>query len=267
MARITSSERKLLVLMIIGISVAAFAFAAAQVLRVWTTAKYTVAPFRVTVEGEGKVDARSNVTSFTASVVTSASDAKEAEQKNSRKVAALVSFLKQNGIEEKDIKTQNFSIYPQYQYFDTPPCILEPTSEGITKPCPPYQPSRIWGYEVRNSVEVKVRDLAKVSELLRGVITAGASEVYGPSFSIEQSDALKTEARRKAIENARQKAQTLARDLNVRFGRVVDFHETSGDFPIYARAFEGGGGGAPLPPIEPGSEEVRISVSITYELK
>ena len=92
------------------------------------------------------------------------------------------------------------------------------------------------------------------------------------SFSVEDEEKIKVEARKKAIENAKEKAKVLAKDLGVRLGKMVSFSESGGGYPIYARTLEALGGGngivsAPSPQIEPGEQEIRSIVTVTYEFR
>jgi len=218
---------------------------------------------QISISGEGKVSVKPDIAMLNASVVSESKKIKDAQLDNTRRTGAVMGFLQEQGIAEKDIKSVNYSIYPQYQYFDTPAC--------LAYPCPPRKPPEVVSYQVRHTIEIKIRDLEKVDDLLDGVVTAGANEVGSVSFTIENEDRVKAEARKKAIEDAKAKAQVLSRDLGVRLGKIVGFSESGGGFPIFARALEakGGFGGdvAPTPQVEPGEQEIQSSVTITYEFR
>lgn len=218
------------------------------------------APLQVTLTGEGKVSAKPDVAKITATILTQKELLKDAQEENSRKSNVVVGYLKSQGIEEKDIKTVGYNIYPQYKY--PQPCYSGVCSEQESVP-------RIIGYQVQNSYEVTVRDLAKASDLLAGVVGAGVNEVGGISFTIDQPEAVRAEARAKAIENAEGKAEELARELGKRVGRIISFSESSALLLPYERnaALGGGVSAAPSPAVEPGQNEVIIDVSITYEFK
>mgnify|MGYP001592663430 FL=1 len=219
---------------------------------------------QITLSGEGKVMAKPDVAKISATILTENESLKIAQEENSRKSNVLTSFLKGVGIAEKDIRTIGYNIYPQYSY---PP------------PCPPYSlcplgsdRPKIVGYQVRNSYEVTIRDLGKTGEILSGIIGSGVNEVSGITFTIDEPEALQAEARKKAIDNARDKAKKLAADLDRRLGKIVNFSESGGFPPIIFReaAFggKGGGGAEPIPPsVEPGENEVIVNVAITYEFK
>lgn len=218
----------------------------------------------VSVSGEGKVSARPDIAKINAAIMSEGQYLKDVQDVNSKKSNVLVAYLKSVGVGDGDIKTVGYNISPQYRY--PPPCYYS----GV---CPQEsgQP-QIIGYQIRNAFEVKVRDLEKASEILAGVVGAGANEVSGIAFTIDEPDQLQADARKKAIDQARVKAETLAKDLGRRVGAIISFSE-GGSFPpiIYDRALvaEGGkgGGGAPAPSVQPGENEIVVSVSITYELR
>ena len=218
---------------------------------------------QINVAGEGKVSVKPDIALLNVGIVTGAKKIKDTQLDNSRLSGSVLGFLKEKGVEEKDIKSVNYSIYPQYNYYDTQAC--------LAYPCPPRKPPEVVSYQIRHTLEIKVRDLDEVDNLLDGVVSAGATEVGSVSFTVEDEEKVKQDARKKAIEDAKQKAKVLTRDLGVRLGKIVGFSESGGPFPTYARAFEakGGFGGdvAPTPEVQPGEQEIRSNVTITYEFR
>jgi len=203
----------------------------------------------VSFNGEGKVLAKPDVAAISLSIVTEAVTSKSAQDENSRKSKAVTDFLKDQGVEEKDIKTTGYNIYPQYRY-------------------PQYDKPEIRGYQVNQTMEVKVRDLDKVSSVLDGVVSAGVNQVNSLSFEIDEPEKLKAEARQKAIEDARAKADELEDQLGVDLGKIVNFSESIGGFPgpiFYAAERGMGGGGGPSVPT--GENEIIVQVTITYQIK
>ena len=206
----------------------------------------------VSFSGEGKITAKPDIAIISASIVTQAVDSKSAQDSNSTKSNAVDSFLKNQGIAEKDIKTSGYNITPQYKY-------------------PPYGgQATITGYQVTQSYEIKVRDLTKVSAILDGLVTAGANQVNNLGLQIENPDALKSQARQLAIDDAKKKAKELEKQVGIRLGKIVNFSEGSNGYPVpmyFDTKLEGRGGGGPEPTISIGENDVVVNVTITYQIK
>lgn len=203
----------------------------------------------VSFNGEGKVLAKPDVGIMDLSIVTEGSTSKIAQDENSKKSKALTDYLKGQGVDEKDIKTTGYNIYPQYFY-------------------PNYAKPTISGYQVNQMVQVKVRDLDKVDDLLSGVVAAGVNQVNNLQLTIDDQDKLESEARAKAIEDAEAKADELEGQLGIKLGRIVNFSESTGGYPgpiMYSAAEGRGGGGAPSIPV--GQNEIVIQVTVTYQIK
>lgn len=222
---------------------------------------------QIAVNGEGKVFIRPDIATFMATVVTDAMHVGDAQNQNATRSNAVIDFLKKNSIKDKDIKTINYSVQPQYRY-DRVPC---PTISPLSIPCSPVNNiPRIVSYQVRSSLQIKVRDLNKVDDLLQGVVSAGANEVGSVAFTVEDEKAAMTEARKQAIDDAQAKARVLARDLGVRLKKIIGFSESGGVPVYYGGAFEAKstlGGSAPAPQVEPGEQEIRSQVTVTYEFR
>jgi len=219
----------------------------------------------VSFNGEGKVFAVPDIAAVSFSIVTEAKTSKEAQDQNSEKSKKVVEFLESQNIEDKDVKTTGYSIYPQYSYPRPIPLGAESTTY------PDYYPStpKITGYQVSQSFEVKVRDLEKISAVLDGLVTAGANNIQNLGFQVDNEDELKEEARAKAIENAKEKAAMLKKQLGIRLGKIVNYSE-GGYYPVYFKAealdSRGGvGGGGPSVPT--GENEIVVNITITYQIK
>jgi len=252
-----------LFLLLIGVVSSSFAFAFSYFVSAWDTATNRIAPRQLSVSGEGTVALRPDTAVFSAGVMTEAKKVGDAQAENTKRSNTMLGFLKEQGIAEKDIKTIGYAVLPQYHYFDVPPC--------RELPCPPRRPPEIISYEVRHTIEVKVRDLDKTDELLEGTVAQGANEIGSIQFRVDDEEKARTEARGKAIEDARTKARALAKYLGVRLGKVAGFSESGQGFPVFARTLEGkggfGGDTAPAPQVEPGEEEIRSHVTIMYEFR
>ena len=205
----------------------------------------------VSFSGEGKITAKPGIAIISASILTQAVDSKSAQDSNSTKSNAVDSFLKKQGITEKDIKTSGYNITPQYKY-------------------PPYGgQATITGYQVSQSYEIKVRDLTKISTILSGLVTAGANQVNNLGLQIENPDALKSQARQLAIDNAKKKATELEKQVGISLGKIINFVEGSDGYPapMYELKSSGMGGGGPEPTISTGENDVVVNVTITFQIK
>lgn len=204
----------------------------------------------VSFSGEGKVVTKPDIAKVQLSIVTEALTSKVAQDDNSKKSKAVTDYLQKQGLGEKDIKTTGYSIYPQYKY---PQYGGRPT---------------ITGYQVNQSMEVKVRDLDKASNILDGVVSAGANQVNGLSFEIDNPEALKTEARTKAIADAKKKASELQSQVGISLGKIVNFSENTGGYPIptyYETKASGIDRGGPSLPA--GENEITVNITLTYQIK
>lgn len=253
----------LIILLIIGLVLSAFAFAFSYFVTGWKAATDTEIPRQISVSGKGKVAVKPDIATFAAAVVTQSAKVKDAQDENAKSSNDIIAFVKANGVEEKDLKTVGYNIIPQYRY-DTRPCV-----QIYPNPCT-QNPPKIVSYEVRSSLEIKVRDLGKIDDLLSGVVSAGANEVGSVVFSVDDEEKVLAEARKLAIEDAREKAEVLAKDLGVRLTRIVVFSESGGmPYPVRFEALGKGGGGdfTPTPQIEPGEQEIQSFVNVVYEFR
>lgn len=222
----------------------------------------------ISVSGSGEVFAAPDIANISFTVRESATKVSAAQDKVSVKVKAALAGIRKAGVADKDIKTQNYSSNPTYEWQEgTPVCT---TSVSI---CPPYRPGKqvITGYEVSQTVTVKVRNLEAVNGLVDGLATAGVTEMQGPNFAIDQEDALQAEARKQAIDKAKAKAEILARDLGVSLVRIVSFSEGN-NYPVYARAMVSAAGmdsakAVPAPELPQGENQITSNVTITYEIR
>jgi len=217
----------------------------------------------IVVSGEGEVFAVPDIATFSLSVIEEAKEVEDAQTEATRKANEIIAYLKSVGVEERDIKTTNYNVYPRYEYRET-------SGSGIVRP---GGERVLVGFEVSQSLTVKVRDTEKAGEILSGVGARGVSDISGLSFTIDDEDELKAEAREMAINDAKEKAEALARDLGVDLIRIVGFNE-GGDYypmPLYARAesltFDSAGGGAVAPDLPVGENKIISNVTITYEIR
>lgn len=214
----------------------------------------------ITVSATSEVYAKPDLALSVFSVLSEAKTVGEAMQDNTAKMNAIIALVKNQGVEDKDIKTINFSVYPRYEWYDIKNCSSSycPSGERV-----------LVGYEVSQSLQVKMRDLTKVGGIIEGVVEAGANQVGDLQFTVDNEDALKEEARNNAIEEAKNKAKILAENLDIRLVKVISFSE-SGVFPApyYSASVKeavGVGGGAP--DIQTGENKTSVTVTLTYQIR
>lgn len=210
----------------------------------------TPATRTLSVTGSGRVLVTPDMATISVGVRTEDRDAAEAVASNNAQAESITQALVGMGIDEQDIQTSNFSIYPQQQYDDQGNLI------GTT-------------YVVENTVYVTVRDLDQLGVLLDAVVQTGANNIYGIQFDVEDRDSALTEARQLAVENAQAQAQELAQAAGVTLGELQSISSyTSMPVPV----FEGKGGGAAdvaasTVPISPGQLSITADVSVVYAIE
>lgn len=227
-------------------------FMAVKINGEWRGYSRTIPPNTITISGEGKVLAKPDIAVVNVGVIKEDVDLEKVQQSAADIMGQLTKFLKENKIDEKDVKTTSYSISPRYDY-----------REGEQK---------LRGYEVFQNLEVKIRDLGKVGAILSGAASRGANQVGSLTFSVDDPKKAKEEARTMAIKEAKEKAGKLSADLGVSLKKIMSYAENDGGFPppIYARADFGLGKGGDFPaptPTPSGENEIRITVYLTYEIK
>ena len=205
----------------------------------------------LTVSGQGEVHGTPNQAMLSAGVVTTARTAASALADNSKAMNAVFATLKRAGIADKDMQTSNFSVQPQYAT----------DKNGNTL-------RDITGYQVSNTVNVRVDDLSKVGPTLDALVSSGANSIGDIAFTIKDSKPLMAQARAAAVADAAARAQTLARAAGVTLGPILSINESGGysqPRPMYRMA-EMAVASAP-PPIAAGEESVTAGVSITWAIR
>ena len=230
----------------------------------WKQTQSIYSATTISVSGEGEVTAVPDIGEFSFSVTAESEEAATAQKESADKVNAILAYLTENGVEEKDIKTENYSLYPKYRY-EQRPCAF-----GVSY-CPGEQVQD--GFTVNQSVRVKVRDLDKAGDLIAGAGEQGATNLSGLSFTIDDEAVLKDEARAVAILDAKEKAEVLSRQLGVRLVKMVSYYENEGYSPS---PYYGMGGDMMLKSamaesadvdLPVGENTVRSQVTITYEIR
>ncbi len=200
---------------------------------------------RIVVTGEGSVSVTPDYAQIRCGVTTRTKTAKETVDTNSKLMAAVIAALKNAGIAEKDIQTGRFSIQPVYS-----------PQEPRTEP-------KLLGYSVSNHVNVTIREIGKVGDVLDRVIAAGATDAGNVSFLVSDPSKALDHAREAAIADARRKAEVFAKASGVRLGRVEWIIEDTGSgppVPMMARTVP-----APVP-IASGEDTLRVQVTVGFDI-
>lgn len=213
------------------------------------------------VTGEGKVEVIPD-TAFIDVGITVNNKPTVAEVQNSINEVnnRIVEMMRKLGIKKEDIKTSNYSIYPNYSAKPIPFGIGDTIVQGE---------DQISGYNGNVSISIKVKDISRAPNVLQEATKAGANQVSGIRFEVEDPNKFREEARNKAIENAKEQAEKLAKSLGIRLGKVVNIVETGGEQPI--SVYQRGVGGTEVadvaPDIEPGSQTITSVVTLYFEKK
>jgi uncharacterized protein YggE len=206
----------------------------------------TVPPPAVSVTGEATVSVAPDQAHIDAGVTSDAKTAREASEANNAAMSKVLLALKGAGIEEKDYQTSRLSLQPQY-------------SQNRTGPSP------ITGYRASNRVTVRVRDVAKVANLIDVLVGAGANDLGGINFTVSQPSRHLDEAREKAVADARRKAEIYARAAGVTLGEPLGISEEGAPAPLFR-----GKMAAPMAagaPVAQGEETLSVTVSASWAIK
>lgn len=202
----------------------------------------------VMVAGHGSVEAPPDGAEISTGVVTEAATARGALNANNAAMRKVIDGLKAAGIDAKDIQTQQFQISPRYRSYKD-------------------RAQEIEAYTVRNQVTVKVRDLARLGEILDQVVTLGANQASNIQFNVSDAERRKDEARKLAVENAMHRARLLAEASGAKLGPVLTItEEVMGPRPqrqMLARSSMS----AESVPIESGSETLSVRVEMSFALE
>jgi hypothetical protein len=217
----------------------------------------------ISVTGQGKVEKAPDTAKISFTVQSEKKDVKTAQDEVSTKIDTLTKDLIAAGVEEKYIKTDSYSSYPQYDYSQMP-CY----SGAVCKPSTPV----LRGYQVSHAVSLSIKDLTKVDAVLGVLAKDGVTDMSGPNFGFEDDKMVAREARDAAIADAKVEAQKLATSLGVKLVRIVSFNENGGGYPMPMYATKdmmatGAGAPASAPVVPVGVQKVESNVTIVYEIR
>jgi uncharacterized protein len=209
-------------------------------------------PETISVTGTGTATLTPDRFTFTAGVQSTAPTVEEAVNDNNAKMSAVIAALKRAGATDQEIRTSNFSIFPQQVY-----------EQG--------KPPRITGYQATNSVAVTKRDIAAASKLLQVAINGGVNETSGLNFEVSEPSRGRDQGLRAAFDDARSKAALLAQAAGRTLGRALTISEVGqsqpGPRPVFAMAGVAKAQAVSAPPVESGSRELTYTISVVFEMR
>ncbi len=234
----------------------------------------------ISVSGTGEAYAIPDIATFSFSVTENDKTIKAAQDKANQKINDALAAVRASGVADKDIQTTGYNVYPKYEYSSSI-CPRPPTptmdstgggvSGGVAIYCPPGK-QILTGYEVDQTITVKVRDTSKVGDLVTKVGALAVSSISGIEFSVDNREQYVAQARAQAITDAKDKAKELAKELGVRLGSILSYNE-NGSNPIYNSAMGLGGTDMKslavpaVAEVPTGENKITSDVSITYEIK
>lgn len=236
--------------------------AGVSLIKSWDSAE-NLAVNSITVSGESKVSVSPDIATISFTIDETKPTSKEAQASVSSKMDKAKAAMKALKIEDKDIKTSSYSLYPKYNYQYCPTYIS-------SVPCSAKQ--KLEGYEVSHNVTVKVRDVDSVGKVLDAVAQSGINNITGPSFTVDDIEKVRAEARGKAIEDAKAKAKILADQLNVSLDDLISFNESGASPREYmyvskVQAVPMAAGSSDGVSIPQGENEINVNVTLTYRIK
>ena len=206
---------------------------------------------RLDVSATGEVTRVPDLAIISAGVQTLQPTATAAIEENAARMERVRAALKRAGIEDKDIQTSSLSLNPEYQYDQN-------------------RPPRLTGYRASNTVNVKFRDLKRTGTILDALVAEGANQISGPNLTIDKPESALDEARARAIANGRARADLYARALGMRVVRLISISESGGyavppPMPMIAYAHAEAADAKTA--IDPGTQQLQVSVSMSFELQ
>ena len=200
-----------------------------------------------------RIEAEPDLAVVSGGVTTTAPTATAALRQNSDAMAKVVAAVRRAGIAEADVQTTGINLSAQFDYSNR--------DDG--------RPPRFTGYQASNRVEMRIRDIARLGAILDSLVAAGATDINGPTFALENSDELEAQARLRTIATAQARADAYARAAGFRSARLSAISET-GSVPAPPMPFGESGivtTGARAVPVSPGRVRQSVTVTFAYRLE
>ncbi|MEH7902843.1 SIMPL domain-containing protein [Rhizobium laguerreae] len=209
----------------------------------------------ISVTGDGESSVAPDMAVVNLAVVKQAKTAREALDENNKAMNDVLAALKSGGIAERDLQTSGFSIQPQYNY-------PQPVDGQQQQP-------QLIGYQTINSVTVRLRDLAKLGEVIDQSVTLGINQGGEIQFTNDKPDAAIEEARKAAVADAVKRAKTLSEAAGVKLGRILEINENvprAMPQPVYRATMMKEASGAAVP-VQGGENNYNVSVTVTFAIE
>lgn len=202
------------------------------------------------VTGEGRVTVKPDMALVTAGIQANGPTVTGVQEQINTVINKVSSSVKELGVDPKDIQSRNYSINPDYDYSAAP--------------------QKIKGYSASTNLSIKVRQIDKVNQVIDAATNSGANQVGGVSFDVDDKTSAENEARTKAVDEAKRKARDAAKVAGFRLGKIVNYSENlpSSTRPVYMlNAAASKASGDTSTQVEPGSTDVSITVTLSFEIQ
>jgi len=215
----------------------------------------------ISFTAEGKVLAKPDIAKITFYVINQGEKAEVVQKENNDKMQEAVAFVKNQGVEDGDIRTAQYNLSPEYDYTWCKTSSVRPYTS-----CPP----KIIGYKLDQGIEVKIKDFDKINVIVGGLSEKGVNQISNVSFVIDDTEDYKNEARILALDKVEKRAKLLAQKSSIKLGKIIDISEGQEVYPVYrasrAEAMLDSSEEV-IAPIEPGTQEITVTLTVTYKLR
>jgi len=202
------------------------------------------------ITGDGNVSVKPDIATVNVGVQANGTTVQSVQDTLNKNINAVSQAVKKTGVDEKDIKTSNYNLSPMYDYTNSV--------------------QRITGYQASSNLTIKVRKIDTANAVIDAATAAGANNVGGITFDVDDKAKAEDEARKLAVADAKTKADLAARTAGFKLGKIINYQESTGGIrpvPMYAKADMAVGlGGAPTQ-LQTGETDIQMSVTLTYEVK
>lgn len=231
-------------------------------------------PREIMVSGEGKAYAKPDVAMVSFGAHTEAVKSQDAVAQNNEIMNKVIAAVKKLGVADKDIQTTMYNLQPLYDYGYPVPMVesvRDSTGASVAYPVP-VKGRTFRGYSVDQQLQVKIHTFENINAIMDAATSNGANTVGSLQFTVDDMEEVKSQAREKAVIQAKKKAAGLFSAAGLRGAKIVNISEGYGNYPppfysTMAKDMVGGAASAPIPEIQPGQQEVDVTVTLTYRVR